>query len=253
MWRSFLAECRNHPFYLASFALLGLSAFFLVLPQIDPWVSAFFYDPEHGFWLKYEAHTRFIRRLGILVPRLMVLAMALFLIARLFWPRLKRYASLQRVLFLATTAILGPGLLVNLILKAHWGRARPIQTDLFGGQWPFSEVWVIAGNCQSNCSFVSGEGSMAFWMLATLILVPKASREALIGVMVVFTATISINRIAFGGHYFSDIVLSWALTGYLMLAVYLLYQRYAPEVISGDNLEKAWDKAGAWLRHKAGR
>lgn len=253
MWRSFLAECRKNPFYVASLTLLGLSAFFLVLPQMDLWVSGLFYDPDHGFWLKYEPHTRFIRRLGILVPRLMVLAMVLFLVARLLWPQLRHYASLQKVLFLATTAILGPGLLVNLVLKAHWGRARPIQTDLFGGQWPFSEVWVIAGNCQSNCSFVSGEGAMAFWMLATLILVPKASREALAGVMVVFAATISVNRIAFGGHYFSDILLSWALTGYVMLAVYLLYGRHAPEAISGDNLERAWDKAGDWLRRKVSR
>lgn len=253
MWRSFLAECRHHPFYLASFALLGLTAFFLAMPQVDLWVSALFYEPERGFWLKFQPHTQFLRRLGILIPRFIVLAMMLFLVARLFWPRLRDYASLQKIWFLAITAILGPGLLVNLILKANWGRARPIQTDIFGGPWPFSEVWVIAGNCQSNCSFVSGEGSMAFWLLATLILAPKGSREALAGVMVVFAATISINRIAFGGHYFSDIVLSWALTGYLMLAIYLLYQRYAPEAISGDNLERAWDKAGMWLRHKIGK
>ena len=52
-------------------------------------------------------------------------------------------------------------LLVNALLKDHWGRARPNETTLFGGDGAFSGPFVIAGQCARNCSFVSGEGAGA--------------------------------------------------------------------------------------------
>lgn len=244
----------RRPLYATSYVVLILSAIFLAMPQIDLWVSGWFHDGANGFWLKYEALPRLLRRIGILIPRLMVAAMLGFLIARLFWPQIKCYAPLSKILFLGLTAILGPGLLVNLILKAHWGRARPIQTDLFGGDWPFSEVWVIANNCQSNCSFVSGEGAMSFWMVATLILLPLALRKkALIG-LGIFALLISFNRIAFGGHYLSDILLSWALTAWIMIAVWQLTKMLTDLASFAQKLEQKWDHAGnnlrPWLKSK---
>ena len=53
----------------------------------------------------------------------------------------------------------GPGLVVNGVLKAFWGRARPSQILEFGGAAQFTPPVQIADQCARNCSFVSGEAS----------------------------------------------------------------------------------------------
>ena len=61
------------------------------------------------------------------------------------------------MIFLIATMIIGPGLIVNLGLKDHWHRPRPIQTQDFNGPDPFVPWYDDKGGCKKNCSFVSGE------------------------------------------------------------------------------------------------
>ena len=42
--------------------------------------------------------------------------------------------------------IMGPGILVNSVFKDHWGRARPVTVEQFGGDLVFSPVWT---DCRS--------------------------------------------------------------------------------------------------------
>lgn len=101
----------------------------------------------------------------------------------------------------------GPGLLVNLLLKEHWGRPRPVSTDIFGGDLPFVPAGQWSDACASNCSFVSGEASAVFWLICLIPLLPARWRRRgapLIVAIAVFTAGL---RVAFGGHYLSDVVL----------------------------------------------
>ncbi|MCG2663967.1 phosphatase PAP2 family protein, partial [Brevundimonas sp.] len=115
----------------------------------------------------------------------------------------------------------GPGLVVNLVLKGLWGRARPVQIDQFGGDAAFTPVWMVSDACQSNCSFVSGEGSSAAWMVGVLLVVTPAKwRPVVLPLAVVYAFALSMNRLAFGGHFLSDILLSWALTALVMTGVY---------------------------------
>nr|WP_244635692.1 phosphatase PAP2 family protein [Chthonobacter albigriseus] len=122
--------------------------------------------------------------------------------------------------------VLGPGLLVNVLLKGFWGRARPVQVIDFGGDHPFSAPWVIAGNCDWNCSFVSGEASSSMFLVALALVGPRAWRTAVATAAVVFSIVMSLNRIAFGGHFFSDVVLAWALTLLVILIAHRIV--YAP-------------------------
>ena len=46
----------------------------------------------------------------------------------------------RNLAFLALTLALGPGLLVNGLIKEHSHRPRPFQTQDFGGTWQFSSV-----------------------------------------------------------------------------------------------------------------
>lgn len=243
-------EIKQNPVYMALIVTGALSLVFLIVPAIDLWVSNLFFSETHGFWAKQSWFFQRLRRMGILWPRLIIIGLVLFLIARLFWPHLRKAVSIAHALILTGTVLMGTGLLVNLVLKDHWGRARPIQTDVFGGQWPFSEVWLIAGNCEKNCSFVSGEGSMSFWLFGLLFLLPLAWRKMSFWIILVFASLFSLNRIAFGGHYLSDILLSWSLTALVMALLYHLFSDKSPLGWTPERLETAWDRAGAWLCSK---
>ncbi len=105
------------------------------------------------------------------------------------------------------------------MLKSLWGRARPIQIEAFGGDADFTRAWQVSDQCLSNCSFVSGEGSSAAWMVAVVaVMTPRGLRSLILPLVGAYAMALSINRIAFGGHFLSDILLSWALMA-LVVAV----------------------------------
>ena len=75
--------------------------------------------------------------------------------------------------------------------------------------------------CRSNCSFVSGEASSAAWMVAAVIvLTPVRWRPWAAPTALIYAFALSMNRLAFGGHFLSDILLSWALMGLVLAGLY---------------------------------
>ena len=114
----------------------------------------------------------------------------------------------RQLIFLIATMAIGPGLIVNLGLKDHSHRPRPIQTAEFGGPFAFRPWWRFDGQCPRNCSFISGEGSEAFWMVAPASLAPPPLRAPLLAGALAFGALTSLLRMAFGGHYLSDVILA---------------------------------------------
>jgi hypothetical protein len=48
--------------------------------------------------------------------------------------------------FVLICVILGPGLIINLVLKDHWGRPRPRQIVEFGGRYEYVQPFVPATN-----------------------------------------------------------------------------------------------------------
>lgn len=123
------------------------------------------------------------------------------------------------------TLAIGPGLIVNALLKNHWGRPRPRATDLFGGHLPFVPAGELTSYCHSNCSFVSGEASSIFWLLCLVPLFPRHLRMR-VGVILAAVAVLTSGlRVAFGGHYLSDVVLGGlsTLVVFSCLAVVIEY------------------------------
>ena len=114
--------------------------------------------------------------------------------------------------------LLGPGLLVNGFLKDYWGRPRPGSTDIFGGDLPFVPAGQWSDACASNCSFVSGEASSIVWLVLLIPLLP--ARWRLGGGLAIVAAAIFTSglRVAFGGHYLSDVVLG-GLSTFVVFAV----------------------------------
>lgn len=211
---------RDDAAVLAAAAVLAISVYFLAFPGVDIAVSRLFYRPEAGFFMAGDPLLKALRKSSTLVLALLLLGV----IGRLAWRALRGRsigAAARRTVFVLAALALGPGLVVNLLLKGLWGRARPIQIDQFGGDAVFTPVWVVSDACQTNCSFVSGEGSSAAWMVGVLLVVtPARWRPTVLPLGLAYAFALSMNRLAFGGHFLSDILLSWALTALVMAGVY---------------------------------
>jgi len=203
-------------------AIIAMSALFLAFPAIDLAVTKLFFRAGEGFAASQVPALKAFRKSSDIV--LAVLVLGLF--GRLGWVLARRgseaFMVARRTCYLLAALAIGPGLVVNGILKSHWGRPRPIAVDEFGGDAPYQAVWRISDWCQTNCSFVSGEASSAIWFVAALILVPARYRLAVGIPVVAYALLLSANRIAFGGHFLSDVVLSWTISGLVFAALYRL-------------------------------
>lgn len=197
-------------FVLALVALLVLGGL-AIWPPGDLAVARLFWSG--GKFIGRGPNASTIRLVAWYLPFVVFAAFALaWLLAQArFWP--VRFAPAGRsVLFLALTLALGPGLLVNGLLKEHSHRPRPGQTAEFNGPWAFRPFYRFDGACKTNCSFASGETASAFWLVAPASLAPPPYRPAAVAAALVFGAGVAILRMAFGGHYLSDVLAAALLT-----------------------------------------
>lgn len=189
-------------------AVLLLSA----LPQVDLWFSGLFYRPGSGFFLANAAPVRFLFASAYFIAW----ALGLFTVAaaarHYFGQRTLLGCDARAAIYLALALALGPGLLVNGILKEHWGRARPSQIIEFGGNKQFTPALVPARQCERNCSFSSGHAALGFSLVAFAFLVPDRRRRRLaVAGAIAAGSLFGLGRIVQGGHFLSDVVLSGLL------------------------------------------
>ncbi len=130
-------------------------------------------------------------------------------------------------LILAAVLAIGPGLMVNTILKPNWGRPRPKETIPFGGKQDVCPFWQ-PGTDPDGHSFPCGHASMGFYLMAPGFLVwRKQPRWALVifGFGVSYGSIMGLCRLVQGGHFASDIVWSGAIVYFTCVLFYVLVQR----------------------------
>lgn len=201
------------------FGLLGLiaacSIIFVVWPSVDLQITGWFFKGA-GFPI---AHNGPIEAFRLLLWDASLVVLALFLVMTLASAILRRpllRLPLRTWAYGLTIYLLGPGILVNGILKAYWGRARPFSVSDFGGDRLFSRAYTISDQCSANCSFVSGEvaGSTAMAIGLWLILsawrdtMPKAIHALLAAMIVAMPFVTGLQRVAAGNHFASDAILA---------------------------------------------
>lgn len=206
-------------------AILIFAALFFAFPELDLIVSGWFYDPISGQFAGRSAFFLGLREIingtfNLLVIVLLVLWVFTFvrgakstLGPSWFWG------------FPLITILIGPGVLVNLILKAHWGRARP--DAVFAGDAEFSLPFIMTDQCAANCSFVSGEASSlaTLAMLIAILIGPHFSRKRLIyfacGALAVYGCFI---RIYMGRHFLSDTIFAVLFCAVVLWVFWGLFQ-----------------------------
>jgi lipid A 4'-phosphatase len=194
--------------YVALAALtLGV---FTIWPNLDLIVAHYFYDG--GGFAGRDSLARFGRDVFRVTPFVVLTAFAALWFAKRRGVALRWAPSGRAVVFLIATMAIGPGLIVNLGLKDHWRRPRPYQTQDFNGPSPFKPWYEANGACIRNCSFVSGEAATGLWMVAPASVLPAPWRVPAIVAAFAFGFGASLLRMAFGGHYLSDVLLGGLIT-----------------------------------------
>jgi lipid A 4'-phosphatase len=194
------------------------------IPHIDLALSASFYNPTlpQAWYLEDALPWRWFYRYGE-YPAIAMACGALFIslgsLVRRSWAGYRR-----RCLFLILAVVLGPGLLINGLLKPTWSRARPRQIEQFGGPKAYRPWWQPA-RLDAGDSFPSGHAAMGYILIAGAVLVPCRRRTWPYGLALVsalgFGTLLSITRIVQGGHFASDVI--WA--GVLMCGTTLVLQK----------------------------
>lgn len=203
-------------------ALVGLGAmsiFFAAVPELDLTVSRLFWSPAEGFALSDNSLLLLLRDTNRVLPWLAISLVLILLIVRRLYDLKPSVPPPHKLLFVLIFFVLGPGLMVEAI-KILVGRARPRDIQEFGGMWTFTPPWELADQCLRNCSFISGESSSAFALLTLIVLLPLSYRRIYLILMGIFAAAISFNRVMFGAHFFSDVVLSWSVMTVVALVLW---------------------------------
>lgn len=222
LWLLVLAVLGTLPFWLTELDIRAAAVFYH--PQADnPW-----YEASRGLW-------RFFYIASPLLSGLVMLASILVLAGGSYWARLRRLRLYALSVLLA--AVLGPGLVVNGILKDHSGRARPHQVEALGGTQAYLPPLAL-GEPGKGKSFPCGHSSVGF-MLGVFFLIwrrrrPRLAFAALAGAILLGTL-MGVGRMAAGDHFLSDVIWSGVIAyGVAMLVYFALLRVPAREAAAAQ-------------------
>ncbi len=167
---------------------------------------------------------------GLFPAWIVVGAAVISFILSFLYPFFKKFRRLS--LYLILTLVLGSGIIVHVALKDHWGRPRPKQTIEFGGSQSFRSFFEpnFLNQPEPAKSFPCGHCSMGFYFFTFIILGRRyrSSLFTMIGLLLslFLGGLLSYARIAQGGHFFSDVLVSAFIMWWTAIIVYyVVYYR----------------------------
>ncbi len=208
--------------------ILGVVASLLV--ELNGWdlaLSSHFFvsGSAHGGWVSaHEQPWRLLYEYGEIPPILLAVG-AVWLYRAAQSGKVRRAYAKPCLVFILTMA-LGPGLLVNGILKNDWGRPRPADITAFGGSSPYLKVWQ-PGVPGGGKSFTCGHCSVGFAVASGASFYgmnPILGTIALVG-GIVYGVLLGAARIVQGGHFLTDVIWSGVLVLSLAAGLHFLVFR----------------------------
>ncbi len=209
--------------YLSIILFLIIATIFIAYTKLDLILQGYFYHQEASeVWYQANHPAWHWAYFYGTIPAIVLTVIALIVLIS-SWLKSK-YAVYRKYCWLILlTLIIGPGVLINGILKDHWGRPRPRQVQEFGGQWKFKEVWQ-PGVPGKGKSFPCGHCSMGFIFIVLYFSFKRRNQLAAYSSLVfsvLYGSYIGLARVAQGGHFLSDVVWAGGLT--FLIAAILYY------------------------------
>lgn len=103
--------------------------------------------------------------------------------------------------------------------KIFFHRARPYQTNIYGGECSFTGAFEKSA-CQIGDSFISGHTSFALWLFALALILPSKFRKICTFVALFIVLTVATTRVVGGYHYLTDIYFALLLVSSGILITY---------------------------------
>jgi membrane-associated PAP2 superfamily phosphatase len=239
--------------FIALALALVVGLLFGIYPEFDLRLAGLFYDPlTKSFPLKFNTLAAIARDGAMWIAWGLALPALVALVVKLARPDRPLLMSGRAVVFLLTTLILSAGVLTNLTFKSYWGRPRPVTVTQFNGSQPFVAWWDPRGSCGRNCSFFSGEGATAFWTYAPAALTPPPWRPLAYAAATVFGVTTSVLRMAFGGHFFTDVAIAGLVTFLVIWLAHGYIYRWQRTRLTDERVDAALTRF-AWPGYRLGQ
>jgi lipid A 4'-phosphatase len=244
------------------FIALGLALVvglvFGLYPELDLKLAGLFYDTAtRSFPLKLNTLAAIARDAAMWIAWGLAVPAIVAVVVKLARPDRPLLISGRAMVFLLVTLILSAGVLTNLTFKSYWGRPRPVVVTQFNGPDQFVPWWDPRGACARNCSFFSGEGATAFWTFAPAALAPPAWRPLAYAGAAVFGVTTSLLRMAFGGHFFTDVAIAGLVTYLVIWLAYAWIYRWPSTRLTDEAVDAALTRwlwpAYRWRQRLLGR
>ncbi|MFZ4396652.1 MAG: phosphatase PAP2 family protein [Kiritimatiellia bacterium] len=153
------------------------------------------------------------------------------------WARWRVYA-----LFVLFALSLGPGLVVNGVLKQSWGRPRPRQVEAFGGVLQQRGPWERSPTIQCR-SFPCGHSSVGYYL---------RRRRRWIGALALAAAltygtVVGYGRMLAGAHFPSDVLWSaWLVLLVNWILYYFVFNLPGREDARACGAAPPVGRAGSW-------
>ncbi len=196
---------------------LFTSVIWVVFPQVDLEISKLFYFQGRGFIFSNTfLESILYNSVKYVLVVVNVSAVILWLYNRFSGRNILDFNG-KKLLFALLLLSIGSGLIVNSVLKENWGRPRPAQCVEFGGKMTFTPAFIPSS--QDGYSFSCGHASAAFALIAYAMLARRRKRFWMTLVLV-YGSLVGLARIAAGGHFFSDVVVSFFI---MLITAKILY------------------------------
>lgn len=197
--------------YSIRYALIPLICFLVLTPwlsRLDLEVSRLFFQGRaflSNSFLDAIFHYAIFPAWGVVLPACLLLIISFFQPAWQKWQR----AAAACILTLA----IGSGLIIHAVFKENWGRPRPKQIVEFGGTESFSPFYQPRFSSSLPAkSFPAGHPSMGFYFFILIWLGRFYGSPKLVwmgwGISLCLGILLGVGRIAQGGHFLSDVLVS---------------------------------------------
>ena len=200
--------------FIALALALVIGLLFGIYPELDLKLAALFYDAAtKSFPLKLNALAAFARDAAMWIAWAFALPAIAALVVKLVRP--------DRPMLVSGRAVdLPAGDAAALRRRPHQSHLQELLGPAAAGGGDASSTapqkfvpwWDPRGTCGRNCSFFSGEGATAFWTYAPAALTPPAWRPLAYAAATLFGIVTSGLRMAFGGHFFTDVAAAGLVT-----------------------------------------
>jgi membrane-associated PAP2 superfamily phosphatase len=178
-------------------------------PILDLQIESYFFEHSH---FSQNSFYNFIFDYGSFPGEIVGILSFIILILSFISKKWAHWRS--SVLVMVLTILIGAGFIVHAVLKDHWGRPRPRQTIEFGGKQVYRPYYSpnFFHQPEPSKSFPCGHASMGFCFFALVMLGKRFGHRPLAitgwGTSLIFGGILSLARMAQGGHFFSDVLMT---------------------------------------------